>query len=593
MAANTTDLGFNVFALDKASKTFVKMAQKVEQMSDKLDELDRKDATPEINVDTDKGMRNIRKFSKNSSGIMAGAMKIVSARALLMSAVVVAAIAAAPAAAAVAATGIVTAFGGALVAVGIIAAAQNKKVKQEFTDLKDHVVSTAKEISRPFRSTLMTVADVARDVFDSIASELEGIFKDMAPGLSSFVRDMGAAFKQLSPALKPLADAFNEVLRRLGPQMKPLFEDIAAALTAISGTVKENASEFTSFITLLLQSIPAAIRLVDFLSQKFVDLKNWFTSIVEHPLIQWALAKLQESFNSLRNTIDRFAPELSAIRDGLTVAFGTGVIGMIGGFLEVLGTVISVIGRIARAIPPIGITWTNAIIVMLTATKSWVNQVLDGVSVVLAAMATIPGGVGAAAEKALEGFGRFRRGVNTTFDAAINEVHGWNSTLRNAKKTLRLRGNIRDLKQKISEAKSQLQDPDLTDPERSKIRARINQLQSQVQQAKNELNSIPDESVSIFARWHGPGAVSGVLPQRQHGGPVQKNRPFLVGEAGPELFVPRQNGQVVSNSTLTSSSGGSEPATIRISDSEAGRLIVTLLQRTARTSGVRVELGRV
>ena len=32
--------------------------------------------------------------------------------------------------------------------------------------------------------------------------------------------------------------------------------------------------------------------------------------------------------------------------------------------------------------------------------------------------------------------------------------------------------------------------------------------------------------------------------ERQHGGPVSGGRPYIVGEAGPELFIPRQSGSI-------------------------------------------------
>ena len=38
---------------------------------------------------------------------------------------------------------------------------------------------------------------------------------------------------------------------------------------------------------------------------------------------------------------------------------------------------------------------------------------------------------------------------------------------------------------------------------------------------------------------------------RQHGGPVRKDQPYLVGEAGPELFVPTTGGEVLSNPDTT------------------------------------------
>lgn len=40
----------------------------------------------------------------------------------------------------------------------------------------------------------------------------------------------------------------------------------------------------------------------------------------------------------------------------------------------------------------------------------------------------------------------------------------------------------------------------------------------------------------------------GSLPGRAYGGPVTAGLPYLVGERGPEMFVPRQNGDIISNS---------------------------------------------
>ena len=37
---------------------------------------------------------------------------------------------------------------------------------------------------------------------------------------------------------------------------------------------------------------------------------------------------------------------------------------------------------------------------------------------------------------------------------------------------------------------------------------------------------------------------------RQHGGPVTRGKSFLVGEAGPEMFVPNQNGMIIANDQL-------------------------------------------
>jgi hypothetical protein len=54
----------------------------------------------------------------------------------------------------------------------------------------------------------------------------------------------------------------------------------------------------------------------------------------------------------------------------------------------------------------------------------------------------------------------------------------------------------------------------------------------------------------------GVAAAAGLVTARQHGGPVRRGQPYLVGEAGPELFVPKAAGQVVA-------SGGFAGGTVR------------------------------
>jgi uncharacterized protein YoxC len=53
----------------------------------------------------------------------------------------------------------------------------------------------------------------------------------------------------------------------------------------------------------------------------------------------------------------------------------------------------------------------------------------------------------------------------------------------------------------------------------------------------------------------GSGGIESIT-KRQMGGPIMKNKPYLVGEAGPELIVPSGSGSVVSNSSLAGMGGG-------------------------------------
>ena len=43
---------------------------------------------------------------------------------------------------------------------------------------------------------------------------------------------------------------------------------------------------------------------------------------------------------------------------------------------------------------------------------------------------------------------------------------------------------------------------------------------------------------------------------RQHGGPVRRGRRYIVGEAGPEIFEPSQNGRIIPSGASLAMAGG-------------------------------------
>ena len=49
------------------------------------------------------------------------------------------------------------------------------------------------------------------------------------------------------------------------------------------------------------------------------------------------------------------------------------------------------------------------------------------------------------------------------------------------------------------------------------------------------------------------GGIGGFLGFRQHGGPVERGRPYVVGERGPEIIIPRDNATVVPNDRIGTS----------------------------------------
>ena len=61
------------------------------------------------------------------------------------------------------------------------------------------------------------------------------------------------------------------------------------------------------------------------------------------------------------------------------------------------------------------------------------------------------------------------------------------------------------------------------------------------------------------------GGLLGIFGERAMGGPVMKNRPYIVGEKGPELFVPGATGNIVPNDAL----GGGRAVTYNINAVDA------------------------
>jgi len=65
----------------------------------------------------------------------------------------------------------------------------------------------------------------------------------------------------------------------------------------------------------------------------------------------------------------------------------------------------------------------------------------------------------------------------------------------------------------------------------------------------------------IGADYSLPSGSSYGLKGRASGGDVSSNTPYIVGEKGPELFVPNHSGSIIPNHTLAGSMGGGNSVT--------------------------------
>ena len=83
---------------------------------------------------------------------------------------------------------------------------------------------------------------------------------------------------------------------------------------------------------------------------------------------------------------------------------------------------------------------------------------------------------------------------------------------------------------------------------------------------KGIISAVIDELFRLFVVQQIVGVVSGAISstfnvpdptKRARGGSVAKNSPYMVGEQGPELFIPGGSGTIIPNRNLSSSDGGS------------------------------------
>ena len=95
-----------------------------------------------------------------------------------------------------------------------------------------------------------------------------------------------------------------------------------------------------------------------------------------------------------------------------------------------------------------------------------------------------------------------------------------------------------------------------------------------------KLEAMPDEKV-ISIRYELANKPEDI-PERQHGGPVSAGSPYLVGEKGPELFVPGSSGQVINNRRTEQMIGSNN--TYNINDTRAMAFLAANERAQARAA---------
>lgn len=182
-----------------------------------------------------------------SSGIQ-GVLKTPVVGPAIAAALVGAVAIAMPAIGAVAASGLVLAFGAGLAGLGIVFATKAEAVKAVWSKTLGEMGSQMRVLSKPFESTLISMAGVAKRTFATFKPELDKAFKTIAPAVTRFGDQLGKALGKLAPAIGPLSDAFGGVLDALGPALQSALGNVSQGLIKLAESVKKSPSGIADLV---------------------------------------------------------------------------------------------------------------------------------------------------------------------------------------------------------------------------------------------------------------------------------------------------------------------------------------------------------
>jgi len=166
----------------------------------------------------------------------------------------------------IAGAGIVAGFGVGLGALGIVFAAKTVAVRNAWNKSLWSMAADMKIISKPFESTLVSMAGFASRTFKSLSPDLAASFKALAPAFTSFGDQLGHSFARLGPALVPLSTATAAVLKSLGGALPDLIGKLSSQLIDLSASVERNPAGLKDLASGLIGVTDGALKTIKVLN---------------------------------------------------------------------------------------------------------------------------------------------------------------------------------------------------------------------------------------------------------------------------------------------------------------------------------------
>lgn len=386
--------------------------------------------------------------------------------------------------------------------------------------------------------------------------------------------------KTLERAFKPLIPVLEFVMDTLGKLAKQFEPVINAAMKIAEGPLKrfidDLADAFRKFE-------PAIIPIMDAFSQ----------------ILDGLGPQLPGLFESIANSLIELSKTVSENSDIIVALFSM--------IFMAIPPVIDTIGWLIRTFRSLMLTGMKVFSTIASGALGMADGVLAAVQSMLEALAKIPGPWQKTMQNAAAAVGNARK-----------EVQRWKDDVERMPKIIELQAEINQLMSKLTTAKRNLKDPNLTKERKAKINADIQRLKGALAEAQRRIDGLRGKTVTINENWYrnyyesrqrlfnnkASGGVIGADPGTSITGRFQNGGQSgvagtlaLVGEQGPEVVrLPFGSsvtpaGQTESMLSRIGSGGDDRPIaiTLIIGNQVLGEILVDPLRKAIRTRGGNVQ----
>ncbi|WP_188193447.1 hypothetical protein [Nonomuraea sp. SYSU D8015] len=409
-----------------------------------------------------------------------------------------------------------------------------------------------------------------------IIAALAGVAVMVAPAAATFiggaiVAGVGAGLVGLGVLIlaqnekvkAQFSKTFSEIKTILMDAAKPLLPVLAVVRSVLKGLVQEFAPVLKAGFSLVQGPLKGFIK---DLGRAFAELKPAIEPFMEAlgNILRSLGPQLPGLFQSISKSLVGLANSVGKNSD-IFAAFISALLMMIPPAIDAITFLIKAFRKIVDITFKVG-----------AAALGMADTVLGALQSIVNAIARVPGPWQDTFRKVSAAIGQGR--------AALQH---YKRQFEITPKIVQLRGDIRDLDNKLARARAQLKDPNLTKERRAKLNADIQALLRRKSQAQAAINGLQGKTVYINAVYRGPGGVR--AEARASGGPVMGGRTYLVGERGPELFTAPTNGHIVPNHDLARS--GDIEVKVFIGDQELKGIVRTEISERDRSLKRRATSG--